>query len=49
VQGKQPGRNVPSMTDEQMKKKTPRVEHPLVRVNEETGAKAATGGCSTAR
>ena len=38
--GKQrPGRKVPSMTDEQMKN-TPPVEHPLVRLNEETGAKA---------
>ena len=38
--GKQrPGRKVPSLTDEQMKN-TPPVTHPMVRVNEETGAKA---------
>lgn len=40
--GKQrPGRKVPSMTDEQMKN-TPPVEHPVVRLNEDTGAKALT-------
>ncbi|CAN0166258.1 unnamed protein product, partial [Phaeothamnion confervicola] len=38
--GKQrPGRKVPSLTDEQLKN-TPPVRHPVVRVNEETGAKA---------
>jgi taurine dioxygenase len=38
--GKQrPGRKVPSLTDEQLKN-TPPVSHPVVRVNEETGAKA---------
>lgn len=38
--GKQrPGRKVPSLTDEQLKN-TPPVQHPVVRVNEETGKKA---------
>jgi taurine dioxygenase len=36
---KREGRRVPSLTDEQMKN-TPPVAHPVVRTNEETGAKA---------
>src|SRR5688572_10930860 len=36
---KREGRKVPSLTDEQMKR-TPPVEHPVVRKHEETGAKA---------
>lgn len=36
---KRPSRKVPSLTDEQLNH-TPPVEHPVVRVNEETGAKA---------
>lgn len=36
---KRPGRKVPSLTDEQLKN-TPPVPHPVVRTNEETGAKA---------
>jgi len=38
--GKQrPGRRVPSLTDEQLRN-TPPVQHPVVRINEETGKKA---------
>jgi len=36
---KRPGRKVPSLTDEQMKN-TPPVRHPVVRTNDDTGAKA---------
>ncbi len=36
---KRPGRKVPSLTDEQLKN-TPPVEHPVVRVNDETGVNA---------